>query len=97
MNEGEEGATRERISPLPTCGAKEASVLRWERGYARYLLCLSVLLAVATFALQVYITVDPPASDDDQADDDAQNATAALAGMPRMAQVFARAFAVLKR
>jgi hypothetical protein len=71
---GEEGG--ERISPLPTClCASERSLKAGERGYARALLVLAVLLAVATFVSQVYVTEVPPSSDDDQTDDGGGNAT----------------------
>ena len=52
------------ISPMPWCFGAKFSVAV-ERGYAYALLGISVILAIATLALQVYLTVDPPPSDDD--------------------------------
>ena len=52
------------ISAMPWCfGAKFSTAV--ERGYAIALLGISVILAIATLALQVYLTVDPPPADDD--------------------------------
>ena len=86
----------ERISPLPTCCAGGERRLRaGERGYARALLALAVLLAIAAFALQVYVTAVPPSSDDDQTDDDGggnSTSTVRLVG-PRFAGLLQRLMA----
>jgi len=93
--EGEEG---ERISPLPTSRClcpNEWALKAVERGYARALLALAALLAVATLALQAYVAAVPPSSDDDQTDDDGGNSTAVAAAVgalvgPRVAGLLAR-------
>ena len=65
-DEGEEegGSGEGKISAMPWCCGVHfsAAVERW---YAYGLLVIAIALAIATFALQVYLTVDPPPSDDD--------------------------------
>ncbi len=47
--------------------------------YAYVLFAVSVVIGLATFAVEVYTTVVPDASDDDPSDDDGGNATVAMA------------------